>query len=170
MRLRLLSGTEIFFEGNIRITDEVLERYSNFCKGFPLSTATDRRFLNKEAFYASMLQAAPLTIIPEGIAGHLAFEAFFKKFPYSVSGKDFAHFGIRLVPMQGRVESVKFNDGWRRQATISAISGSSNCFSFNLDKSLHMEIFFQPTKLIMEEIGPPARFQEKIVVKDNYID
>lgn len=166
--MKLIGNVSILF-GDQVVTDQVLGIYRNKWKGYAILPGIGecRACASEEkAFHALLFETTPFTISGEQNEGQLVFEASFKRFPYSINGKrEFACFGLRLIPRQGRVRTVEFDGDDEKSVAVNSFSVSSDCFSVDLGNgSLHLEIFLRPMKP-QTEIAPPAGFHEEVALK-----
>lgn len=163
--MKLVGNTSILFGGEI-VTDQVLETYRQQWKGFVISPGIGANNCTDEtAFHALLFETTPIAISRDMGYEQLIFQASFKRFPYSINGnRNFASFGLRLVPKQGRVKSVEFDRGRLVAINTLLFIGDYLCVDLG-NGSLHLEIFFRPAEP-QTEIGPPAGFQKEIILKE----
>jgi hypothetical protein len=163
--MNLARNVSILF-GDKVVTDETLEMYRKKWKGYALLPGIGEGYASDEkAFHALLFETTPFTISGEDNEEQVILEASFKRFPYSIDGKQaFASFGLRLVPKQGRVHSVKLSGD--NSVTVNSLSVNEDYVSVDLGSgSLHLEIFFHPMAP-QTEVMPPAGFCESVIINE----
>ncbi len=122
---------------------------------FPLINGGD--LSDKLLLVSLLVNTVPFEIIFDGDA---KFFAELKRFPYHVNGNLFHSFGLRLVPVNGKVSSVTYKK--QRLVCLDKIEyGTDFLFADLGNGSLHFELFFKPTDSV-HELSPPEDFRKKI--------
>lgn len=162
--MKLLNNARIIFGGKV-VTDEVLETYRNKWKRCNVAPGVGLDYSDENTFHRLLFGVAPFTIIGDEEAGDLDLEGSLKIFPYSIDGnRNFADYGLRLMPKHGRVKSIELDNEDGLGAAVNAFVVNGDGISVELGNGiLRLEIFFRPIEL-QKEILPPAGFREEVVI------
>ena len=159
--MRLSSNVWLEFNGKT-ITDDTLEYYRKRCKGKAIMPGIQDKIPEEMALHALLYETTPFTINNKRVGEPLVLTVTFKKFPYSIDGKEgFSAFSIRLVPKQGNVKSVELDEN--HTVAVNTLSAEPDRLLTGLGNgSLWLEIFFTPQTETLEELGPPTHFRKEI--------
>lgn len=164
--MKLVGNIEIRFGETKGVTEETLKLYREKWRHYVrVPTINHQNFPDDEALDVLMHRRIPLTIVADNKAGPLVIDATFARFPYSIDGKyAFASYGLRFVPRCGQVKLIRLDRNCR--TAINTFSMSSRRISIDLGNgSLHLEIFYRPTKNKLGNIAPPVGFQKEIITE-----
>lgn len=92
------------------------------------------------------------------------------RFPYSINGKKaYNSFGIRLMPQEGRIAEITFNEEHRM--AVNRFVATPDGIDADLGNgSIHVQILYSP-KEELPTITPPQGFQEEVILpKDSSYD
>ncbi len=164
--MKLIGAISILF-GDKLITEQILELYRDKWKNraiCPGKGAVD--MVEETVLHALLYELTPLTIVADENSKPLILKALLKRFPYSIDGKEnFAAFGLRLVPVQGRIKQIDMDPYMNPRSSVAISNISINTELLSVDfgnESLHLEIFFQsqPNDLLLKELEPPTGFEK----------
>ena len=118
---------------------------------------------DREVFINYACHNLPFLIFPNVHWGVFKLEAVLRRFPYTIDGQPgFEHYGVRLVPVAGRIQHVVIDED--SPITISDVFSSDEGMFFEMgNSSTRCEIYFEP-RPNLDPIQPPHGHKSEVVL------